>query len=46
VLYTGLNTAYKGPGTYAANAPRPAVTSFDNQGIWSALVRWQRNFYP
>jgi hypothetical protein len=46
VLYTGLNTAYKGPGTYAANGPRPAVTSFDNQGVWSALVRWQRNFYP
>jgi hypothetical protein len=46
LLYTGLNTAYKGPGTYAANASRPAVTSFDNQGVWSALMRWQRNFYP
>ena len=46
VLYTGLNTAYKGPGTYAANGSRPAITLFDNQGVWSALVRWQRNFYP
>jgi Porin subfamily len=30
---------------YAANASRPAVTVFDDQGVWSAMVRWQRNFY-
>ena len=46
VLYTRQNTAYKGPGIYAANLPRPAVTLFDDQGVWSAFFRWQRNFYP
>jgi hypothetical protein len=46
VLYTHVNTAYKGPGTYAANGSRPAVSLFDDQGVWSALMRWQRNFYP
>ena len=46
ILYTHLNTAYKGPGVYAANAPRPAVTLIDDQNIWSAFFRWQRNFYP
>jgi hypothetical protein len=46
VLYTQINTAYKGPGTYAVNGSRPAVTLFDDQGVWSALMRWQRNFYP
>jgi hypothetical protein len=29
-----------------ANSTRPAVTLFDDQGVWSAMVRWQRNFYP
>jgi hypothetical protein len=46
VFYTHLNTAYKGPATYAANAPRPAVTLLDDQNVWSAIFRWQRNFYP
>jgi porin-like protein len=46
VTYTGINTAYKGPGVYAVNATRPAVPLFDDQGVWSAMVRWQRNFYP
>ena len=46
VLYTHLNTAYKGAGIYPANGSRPAVTSIDDQNIWSAMFRWQRNFYP
>jgi Porin subfamily len=46
VTYTGFNTAYKGAGIYAVNASRPAVTLFDDQGAWSTMVRWQRNFYP
>jgi hypothetical protein len=46
VFYTHLNTAYKGVGTYPANNARPAVTSIDDQNVWSAIVRWQRSFYP
>ena len=46
VLYTKSNTAYKGPGTYLANSARPAVFVFDDQEVWSAMFRWQRNFYP
>ncbi|MGZ3288311.1 MAG: porin [Xanthobacteraceae bacterium] len=46
VTYTGLNTAYKGAGIYAANGSRPAVALLDDQGVWSAMFRWQRNFYP
>ena len=48
VLYTHLNTAYKGaaPGIYPANGSRPAVALIDDQNIWSAMFRWQRNFYP
>ena len=46
VLYSHLNTAYKGPGVYSANAPRPAVALIDDQSVCSAMFRWQRNFYP
>ena len=53
IVYTKLNTAFKGPANLAANGSRPACTnnavqacSVDDQGVWSALVRWQRNFYP
>ena len=46
LLYTHHNTAYKGGGLYTANAPRPAVTLVDDQNVWSAFFRWQRNFYP
>jgi hypothetical protein len=46
VYYTHLNTAYKGPVAYGPNAPRPAVNLMDDQNVWSALFRWQRNFYP
>lgn len=49
VFFTRLNTAYKGAGTYpnsGSNAPRPPVTQIDDQNVWSAIFRWQRNFYP
>ena len=48
VMYTRLNTAYKGPATFAANGSRPAVANgiIDDQNVWSAMFRWQRNFYP
>ena len=48
VVYTRLNTAFKGAsvGLYPANAPRPAVNVIDDQSVLSAIVRWQRNFYP
>jgi Porin subfamily len=53
VLYTHVNTAYKGPGIYSStglltgtNGSRPAVTLIDDQNVWSAMLRWQRNFYP
>ena len=52
VLYSHINTAYKGAATYVGtggggtNGARPPVTSIDDQNIWSAMFRWQRNFYP
>jgi Porin subfamily len=46
LLYTRFNTAYKGPGIYATNLPRPTVFLMDDQSVWSAFFRWQRNFYP
>jgi hypothetical protein len=55
ILYTKLNTAFKGPANFVANGSRPACTnadpgnggcSVDDQGVWSVLFRWQRNFFP
>jgi hypothetical protein len=46
ILYTHVNTAFKGPATVPANGSRPAVTLIDDQNVWSAMLRWQRNFYP
>jgi hypothetical protein len=46
ILYTHVNTAFKGPATYAANVARPTVFLIDDQNVWSAMFRWQRNFYP
>ena len=48
VLYQKNNTAFKGPATLAANGSRPAVVNgvIDDQNVWSAMFRWQRNFYP
>jgi hypothetical protein len=48
VFYTRLNTAFKGSsvGIYPANASRPALNVIDDQSTLTAIVRWQRNFYP
>jgi Porin subfamily len=53
IAYTRLNTAFKGPANLVANGSRPACTnsavlacSVDDQDVWSAIFRWQRNFYP
>ena len=48
VLYQHNNTAFKGPATLAANGSRPIVINgvIDDQNVWSAMFRWQRNFYP
>ena len=43
---TGTGAAYKGPAVVAANGSRPAIALIDDQNIWSAMFRWQRNFYP
>jgi hypothetical protein len=47
VLWTHLNTAYKGTATLAANGARPAgVYAIDDQDILSVMFRIQRNFLP
>ena len=47
VMYQHNNTAFKGPAALAQNASRPAVINgvIDDQNVWSAMFRWQRNFY-
>ena len=47
VLWTHLNTAYKGPGVVAANGARPAAAiNIDDQDVLSVFFRIQRNFLP
>jgi hypothetical protein len=46
VLYSQRNTAFKGAAIVPASGSRPAVNLIDDQNVWSAMVRWQRNFYP
>jgi hypothetical protein len=47
VLWTHLNTAYKGSATLAANGARPAgVYTIDDQDVLSVMFRIQRNFLP
>jgi hypothetical protein len=53
LLYTRLNTAYKGAtvnpnGTPGVNPglPQNPVNALDDQSVFSAFFRWQRNFYP
>jgi hypothetical protein len=48
-LYTGLNTANRGAtvNTGAASGAVPAGQyTFANQGVWSSVIRIQRNFLP
>jgi hypothetical protein len=40
------NTAFKGPAVVPASGSRPPVFVIEDQDAWSAMVRWQRNFYP
>ncbi len=53
VTYTRINSSYRGPVNWTSNGSRPACTNgalpgcaFEDRGIWSAFMRWQRNFYP
>jgi hypothetical protein len=46
VLYSKRNTAFKGNAFVPASGSRPPVFVIDDQDAWSAMVRWQRNFYP
>jgi len=46
VIYTRLNTAFKGNAVVVANGSRPPVALLSDQDVWSAMFRWQRNFYP
>ena len=48
VLWTHLNTAYKGTANFAANGARPAITAatVDDQDVLSVYFRIQRNFLP
>jgi len=48
VLYSQRNTAFKGAASLPANGSRPIVVNgiIDDQNVWSAMFRWQRNFYP
>jgi hypothetical protein len=46
LLYTHLNTAYKGTAVVAGTGARPPINAIDDQDVWSAFFRWQRNFYP
>ena len=46
VLFSQRNTAFKGAAIVPASGSRPPVLALDDQGIWSAMFRWQRNFYP
>ena len=46
VLYSKRNTAFKGAAVVPASSARPPVLALDDQSVWSAMFRWQRNFYP
>jgi hypothetical protein len=46
VLYSKRNTAFKGAAVVPASGSRPPVLVLDDQDVWSAMFRWQRNFYP
>ena len=45
-LYSQRNTAFKGAAFVPASGARPPVLVLDDQDVWSAMFRWQRNFYP
>jgi hypothetical protein len=53
ILYTHVNSAYKGPAIIAASSAQPGtgpgfgpLNNIDDQDVWSFFFRWQRNFFP
>jgi hypothetical protein len=46
ILYSQRNTAFKGNAIVPTNGSRPPVFALDDQGVWTGMVRWQRNFFP
>jgi len=47
VLYTNINTDSSGTIALAANGANPAgAYTIGDNGIWSGLLRFQRNFWP
>ena len=54
VFYTKINSAYEGPVNWVANGSRPACTRLARSSAATsptrarvtAIMRWQRNFYP
>ncbi len=47
IMWTHLNTAFKGMATLAANGARPAgIYKLDDQDVLSVMFRVQRNFLP
>jgi hypothetical protein len=47
IMYSKLNTAYGGLAALPANNTRPPVIGvIEDQNIWSAILRVQRNFWP
>ena len=47
-VYSHTTPPSKARRSLAANGSRPAVVNgvIDDQNVWSAMFRWQRNFYP
>jgi hypothetical protein len=47
VMYSRLNTAFAGTAILPTNSPRPGgLYTLEDQDVWSAIVRVQRNFWP
>jgi hypothetical protein len=49
VLYTALNTSNRGATvnvSATSGGVPPGLYTFVNQGVWSALFRFSRNFIP
>jgi hypothetical protein len=46
VLYTSYNTGYGGQAASPCGDCAPGAYVYDDVGVWQAIFRWQRNFYP
>jgi len=41
------HTAFQGPANLTANSHAGVLNGvIDDQNVWAAMFRWQRNFYP